>query len=160
MRQRLRSKLTYANVMSTLAVALVIGGGTASAIIVYDAPAGFNAVKGIQTPRTVLGVPGVGTVTASCGRAGIVIHWKNRTPQGQLVFVDPGGSREPTGVSLGSGEERGIIVFGAPDPYEMVHVQAVRPGNGGTPMAEVGIVINWRGDCATATVAAHSESSE
>jgi len=159
MRQRFRSKLTFANIAASVALLVAVGGGTASAIIINGAPAGFNAVTGLQKARTVLGVPGVGNLTAACGRGGIIINYKNTTPQGQLVFADPGGSAQTTGLSLGPGQTHSIIVYDRPNPFEMAHIQAMRPGNGGTPMAQVGIVINFRGDCATTVVGAQSESS-
>jgi hypothetical protein len=48
MRQRIRSHLTYANVMSTLAVFLVIGGGTALAsyVVSNNGQIGPNTVSG------------------------------------------------------------------------------------------------------------------
>ena len=54
MRQRLRSKLTYANVMSTLAVVLVIGGGTAAAAVTItsNSQVGPDTISGHHVSRT------------------------------------------------------------------------------------------------------------
>lgn len=51
MREWIRSRLTYANVMSTLAVFLVIGGGTALAsyVISSNADVGPNTISGHRT---------------------------------------------------------------------------------------------------------------
>jgi hypothetical protein len=43
MRQRLRSNLTYANVMSTIAIFLVLGGGTAMAAFVVSSNSNVEA---------------------------------------------------------------------------------------------------------------------
>src|SRR5712692_10357340 len=52
MRRALRGKLTYANVMSTLAVFLVLGGGTALAAYVVNSNAdvGPNTISGHKPP--------------------------------------------------------------------------------------------------------------
>ena len=52
MRQRLRSHLTYANVMATLAVFLVLGGGTALAayVVSSNSQIGPNTVSGHKPP--------------------------------------------------------------------------------------------------------------
>jgi hypothetical protein len=52
MRQRLRSHLTYANVMSTLGVFLVLGGGTALAsyVVTSNSQIGPNTVSGHNPP--------------------------------------------------------------------------------------------------------------
>jgi hypothetical protein len=52
MRQRIRSHLTYANVMATLAVFLVIGGGTALAsyVVSSNSQVGPGTISGHQPP--------------------------------------------------------------------------------------------------------------
>jgi hypothetical protein len=52
MRHQLRSRLTYANVMSTLAVFLVLGGGTALAayVVSSNSQIGPNTVSGHKPP--------------------------------------------------------------------------------------------------------------
>src|ERR671935_3295585 len=52
MRQRLRSHLTYANIISTLTLFLVLGGGTAIAayVVSSNSQIGPNTVSGHQPP--------------------------------------------------------------------------------------------------------------
>jgi hypothetical protein len=164
---RIRGRLSYTNVVATLALVFAIGGGTAAAIVIVGgAPAGFDAVKGVGArSQTVLGVPGVGAVKAKCDEHGVVINWKNQTDGRQLILVDDGGA-DPRAHSLGGGEV-GIIIRISPigpapgKQNDMLRLQAVSPSDGGTPMAEVGIIINWTpGDCQTAFLGAQSLSSE
>lgn len=151
---RIRRRLSYANVVATLALFLAIGGGTAAAIVIINSKSGFDAVKGVgEESEKVLGVPKVGAVKASCDEGRIIINWKNATDARQKVFVDDGGMN-PTVHTLGAGDVGIIINGGLPAP-DMLHLLVLRPGNGGTPMAEVGMIIDG-----CRLVAAHSESSE
>jgi K+-transporting ATPase A subunit len=59
MRQRLRSQLTYANVMATLAVFLVLGGGTALVNMMYGEVSPGGTGSGLFAMLIFAGIIGV-----------------------------------------------------------------------------------------------------
>lgn len=68
------------------------------------------------------------------------------------------GGTDPSVQNLRPGVAVGIIVQGGTP--EHVQLLAFKPGDAGTPMADVGIWVQFGGDCANACVAAQSLSSE
>jgi len=67
----LANRLTYANVMSTLAVFLVLAGGIAAAAISGSGSVKFGGQKGLVNGEwvTVLNLPGIGKLQAFCGKS-------------------------------------------------------------------------------------------
>lgn len=90
MLRRLFSHLTYANVMSTLAVFLVIvGGGVALASVSGTGRVKFGADRGLGSGyTTVLSVKGVGQVQAACNGNVLTLGWRNTTSQQQVAWAD------------------------------------------------------------------------
>ena len=67
----LRGKLTYANVVATLALFLVLAGGLAAAAISGSGTAKFGGQKGLIVSEwvTVLNLPGVGKLQGFCSKS-------------------------------------------------------------------------------------------
>nr|MBA2601338.1 hypothetical protein [Actinomycetota bacterium] len=157
MGERIRNHIR-SNVVGYIALFVALSGTAGAIIIIGGAPAGFDATKGVgATSERVLRVPGVGVVSARCDVAGLDINWKNTTPGAQKLFVDDGGM-DPSVHSLRSAAAVGFIVDGVRP--EHVQLLAFKPGDAGTPMAEVGIWVQFGGDCVNAQVAVQSLSSE
>jgi len=155
--ERIRNHLR-SNIVGYIALVVALSGTAGAIVIVGGAPAGFDATKGIgSTLERVLGVPGVGMVRASCDDVGVIVNWKNSTQAAQKLLVDDGGA-DPAVHSLGSGEAVGFVVVGGMP--EHLQLLAFRPGDAGTPMAALGIWVQFGRDCTNTLVAAQSLSSE
>ena len=146
------------NIVGYIALVLALSGTAGAIVINGGAPAGFDATKGIGgTLERVLGVPGVGVVRASCDEVGVIINWKNTTDLAQRLLVDDGGA-DPAVHSLGSGDAVGFIIEGGTP--EHLQLLAFKPGDAGTPMAALGIWVQFGRDCTNTLVAAQTLSSE
>jgi hypothetical protein len=155
--ERIRNHIR-SNVVGYIALFVALSGTAGAIVIVGGAPAGFDATKGIgATPERVLGIPGIGVVKARCDEVGVIVNWKNTTEGAQKILVDDGGT-DPAVHSLGSGEAVGIVIVGGMP--EHLQLLAFKPGDAGTPMAAVGIWVQFGRDCTNTLVAAQSLSSE
>ena len=150
--QGLREKLTYANVMSTLAVFLALGGGYAIATIKGDG----RIVQGSEVieidPETVANIPGVVKVRASCTGA-LEFELKNLSGAAQQLEIGLGNDTEDE--VLLPGEKATFIGSGN------TLVQAFRPSGSGSPIASLTISGQYLGSCAAPhPVAVTAVSSE
>ncbi len=164
MMKRVAGKLSYANVMATVAVFLVLGGGVTMAAISGNGSVRFGAIKGlaVQEWETVLNLPGIGKVQAFCSK-GTEIRFKNTSGgalQGSLLretdsdfeaTVLPDGSSVDT-VAQGVGEEDGI---------DTMRFHVFKTSASGKPMADITVGHQY-GDlsCEDRTATAQAVASE
>jgi hypothetical protein len=162
--KRVTDRLSYANVMATVAVFLALGGGITMAAISGDGSVRFGAEKGLTEFEweTVLNLPGVGKVQAYCAK-GTEIRFKN-TSGGTL---QASGLREADpafdAATLADNESLGIVVqgFGAYDNIDTLRLHVFRASAGGKPTADI-IVSHQYGPagCEQRAVAAQAVASE
>ena len=137
--QRIRERMTYANVMSTVAVFLALGGGLAFAAIKGD---GRIVQKGKAVglePETVAKVPGVVRVRADC-TGSLQIHIRNDSDAAITLFAGVGNDTSVDELLPGVEETY-------PGNGNLV-VQAFRPQGNGSPMASLTISGVYQGTCA------------
>jgi hypothetical protein len=162
MRKRLSERLTYANVMATVAVCLVIGGGVTLAAVSGSAKIKFGAEKGLSISgyETVLSIPGVGKVQAFCEK-GTLIRFKNTSGKTLKVtaFSEYNGDREISSVASG-GSSLEFYVGGGASGSDHLHV--FRASASGTPAADITVGYDYGvdGACPNRTVTAQAVSSE
>jgi hypothetical protein len=78
--KRVAGKLSYANVMATVAVFLALGGGITMAAISGNGSVRFGGTKGLPffERETVLNLPGIGKVQADCEQV-TEIRFRNKS---------------------------------------------------------------------------------
>lgn len=160
----LRERLTYANVVATIALVLAVAGGTAPALVDNSPTTVFDAEKGLSEDTVkIMDLPAIGDFRASCALSGgavsgeVIAGWKNRTDSRQLVFLDDGGPN-PTVHSVQPG---GVATFMVLIDTEMLELDIFRPRDGGTPMAQLSIAVYFPDrDCDRVVVAAVGIGSE
>ena len=95
---RIRQRLTYANVVATLALFAAVGGGAVAAVGGSGGTVRVGAVKPGTFPGTkVLGLAGVGVLRAECFKGNTGGQWTNRSGKPQTVTVDVGSSAPTVG---------------------------------------------------------------
>ena len=107
MRQKLRSHLTYANVMATIAVFLVLGGGTALAAIVVssnsqvasDTISGHHPPSGDHANIIAASINGQDIQNASIGTAKLNANAQGARAYGLVVGTSVSRSKNITGVT-------------------------------------------------------------
>jgi hypothetical protein len=157
----LRSRLSYANVMATLAVALALGGGGfALANISGSGNVRFGAEKGLSSAHyeTVLALSGVGKLKAFCGKS-TLIRFKNTSSKTlQLTrFREQDGDFDSDKVAAG---EVSLETSFSGFPRDTVRYHVFRAGGDGTPMADIAASTKYPANlaCASRTVAAQALS--
>ncbi len=164
MMKRVAAKLSYANVMATVAVFLVLGGGITMAAISGDGSVRFGAKNGLTASEweTVLNLPGIGRVQARCSKR-TEIRFKNtsgRALQGSLLretdsdfaaTVLPDGGTLDT-VAQAVEEEEGI---------ETMRFHVFKTSASGKPMADITVGHQYGDfDCEDRTATAQAVASE
>jgi hypothetical protein len=148
--RRLLSRLSYANVMATLAVVLALGGGGfALANVSGSGDVRFGAEKGL-TPggfETVLTMPGVGKLQAVCSK-GTLIRVKNTSGKTLQVtrFREIDGDFDSDTVPDGQVSTLTFIQF----PMDTVRYHVFRAGGDGTPMADLTVSTRYTDGAACA----------
>ena len=159
---QVREKLTYANVMSTLAVFLVLGGGITAAAISGSGSVKFGGQKGVSPAPswdTILNLSGIGKVQAQCGK-GTNIAFRNTSGKKLLATFlenEGGGAQD----ALLDDKDRLQETFEPADngiDTIRFHVATLN----GKVMAEITASNRYPDDfaCAKRTVAAQAVSSE
>jgi hypothetical protein len=148
--RKLRSRLTYANVMATLAVALALGGGGfALANVSGSGNVRFGAEKGLSVGsfENVLTMPGVGKVQAICSK-GTLIRVKNTSGKTFAVtrFSEVDGDFDSEVVPDGEASTETFIQF----PMDTVRYHVFRAGGDGTPMADITVSTRYTDGAACA----------
>jgi hypothetical protein len=142
---RLRARLSYANVMSTAAVFLAIGGGVAFAVIQGSGKAVFSGEKGLPTVGfvKVAGVPGVGKVLGHCNGVNNTIRFKNTS--GTKLTVT--SFNQETGATTGPG----ILDDGETDDWiagsDTTRYHVFKFNDSGRPMADFAVTSVAEGAC-------------
>ena len=154
----MRRHLTYANVMSTVAVFLALAGGYALGTVGGDGSVRSGTVSGLDADyQTVLSVPGMGKVQAACINVDqTMIAWKTTArPLRVTVERDSGSFGFHHQVGSRSAYEIGLGGIGMRIQF---HVAARAPKD--APQTVVSAVgADFSGDCA-AQVSAEAVSTE
>ena len=158
--QRFLSRLTYANLMATLAVFLALGGGLALATIHGNGSVRFGGQRGLPSDHrfvTILDLQGLGKLQAACGATSPndKVRFKN-TSGGRLnatVFDEPNGDFHATPLSNGDTLQ---TVFAAFDSFDTVRFHVFRAGRRGTPAADIVASHKYGSGCSGNTVAAQA----
>jgi hypothetical protein len=138
--QRIRERLTYANVMSTLGVFLALGGGYAIASSVKGDGRVIQKGKAVGSDfETVAKVPGVVRVQARCSGA---LQISIRNDSGAAIELDAGVGNDTDVIQILPGVEETYSGDGN------LVVQAFRPQGNGKPMASLTISGKYQGTCA------------
>jgi hypothetical protein len=143
----LRRHLTYANVMSTVAVFLAVAGGYAIGQIGGDGSVRSGTVSDLDADyQTVLSVPGMGKVQAACVNGDeTMIGWKT-TAKPLRVTVDRQGSAFGFLHQVGSRSAYEVGLAGLGSRVQFHVVPRVPKDTPQTVVSAVGV--DFSGDCA------------
>jgi len=158
--KRLSARLTYANVMATVAVFLAIGGGVTLAAIGGSGRVKFGGEKGLTlfTYETVLSLPGVGKIQASCSK-GTNIRFKNKSGKTLRATVHRSSTGDFESDTLANNESLEHFA-GIPDP-DTLRFQVFRTSGSGKPAADITVGSRYGGGaCEQRMVTAQAVSSE
>jgi hypothetical protein len=145
MLQRLLSRFSYANVMATVAVFLVLGaGGFALATVQGSGSVRFGGVKGLPVSGAnvkVLAVPGVGKILAACSK-GTYLRFKNTSggPLQATAFRESDGDFEYDALADG----QTLTTSAVSDP-DTVRFHAFKAADGGKPAADITVGSRYDG---------------
>jgi hypothetical protein len=162
--KRVAGRLSYANVMSTVAVFLALGGGITLAAIQGDGSFRFGAAKDLPFLEweTVLSVPGIGKVQVFCAK-GTGVRFKN-TSGGTLqasVLRETDGDFEAASLAENESLETLAQGVGASDNIDTLRFHAFKASAGGKPTADLTLSHQYNdGDCANRAAAAQAVASE
>ncbi len=160
MLERIRGRLTYANVVATLAVCLAIGGGVTLAAVNGSGTVKFGGEKGISSEayETVLSVPGVGKVQALCSK-GTLVRFKNTSGKTLAATVERAAAGDFEEDVLADGES--LETFGFFD-VDTLRFHAFRQAASGTPATDITVGVSYPGgvDCSARTVTAQAVSKD
>jgi hypothetical protein len=153
--KRLKARLSYANVMATIAVFVAIGGGVTLAAVGGSGKVKFGGEKGISGGgfENVLSVPGVGKIQAQCLK-GTFIRFKNTSGKSLYVTVEDPDSDGFTDALLADGESIQEVSVGT----QTFRFHAFRAAGGGTPAADITVGAKWTVDCGPRAVIAQAVS--
>jgi hypothetical protein len=163
--RRLIRRLTYANVVATIALFGVLAGGVAVAVKGGKKPSLLRA--GIATPaldqeRHLLRLKGIGQLRVACGGSGILtLQVRNRS--GKRLQVSSVGSVDDSGVQSGRTEvadgQTGQLGLAGPIVNNPTHWISIAPvGKARRPQAMA--VVNAERGCVTGRVGAIALSTE
>lgn len=157
--KRLSPRLTYANVMATIAVFLAIGGGVTLAAIGGSGSVKFGGHKGLAFDSfdTVLTLPGVGKVQAQCSK-GTFVRFKNTSGKTLHVTAHDVADDDFSGEAVP--DNGSLQVLSGPDLAETIRFQAFRAGGDGTPAADITVGAKWVASCDQRVITAQAVSSE
>jgi hypothetical protein len=158
--QRIRGRLTYANVGATLAVCLAIGGGVTLAAVKGSGTVKFGGEKGIsfESYETVLSVPGVGKIQASCSK-GTLVRFKNTSGKTLAATVERAADGDFEQGVLADGQSLESFGF---FPVDTLRFHAFRRASSGTPATDITVGVSYpeSPDCGGRTVTAQAVSKD
>jgi hypothetical protein len=122
---RLRGKLTYSNVISTLCLFLLVGGGSAYAASQFGKESiGSSALKKEAVTPAKLSKKAKTTLTGAAG------------PAGAKGATGPAGPQGPPGIAGAAGATKIDVAYGAPGEGSFAHCPAGQVAVGGGGEAE------------------------
>jgi hypothetical protein len=157
MLKRLRPRLSFANVMSSIAVFLALGGGYATAFSgsgTVQKGALLNIPNGAVTVRSLTGI---GAIKASCSGGSPSVALENTS--GEQLAVGGVGIDDYIGFGIEDGESENLDP--EVDGFNEMNVH-ISPGDGSKrPQADVQITADDGADtCATSSVAVLATNTE
>jgi hypothetical protein len=157
--KRLQARLTYANVMATVAVFLAIGGGVTLAAVSGSGSVKFGAEKGLNVEEfeTVLSLPGIGQIQAGCFVDVSKVRFKNTSGETLQATAVRASDASFEGSALADG--RSLERQGG-DPQNTFRFHVFKADPDGTPAADVTVGSRFVESCAGRTVTAQAISSE
>jgi hypothetical protein len=162
--KRVASKLSYANVMATVAVFLVLGGGITMAAISGDGSVRFGAKKGLTKFEweTVVNLPGIGKVQARCSK-GTGVRFKNTsggTLQGS-VLREADSDFVATVLPDGGTLDTFALGIAEADDIDTMRFHVFKTSASGKPMADITVGHQYGdGACENRTATAQAVASE
>ena len=162
--KRVTGKLSYANVMATVAVFLALGGGITIAAISGDGSVRFGAEKGLTEFEweTVLTLPGIGKVQAFCSK-GTSIRFRNTSGEQLQASVLRGQGAQFDGDILGQGGALAQAVFADSEDsnIDTMRFHVFKASASGQPMADITVSHQYgAGECDDRSAAAQAVASE
>jgi hypothetical protein len=157
----LAARLSYANVMATLAVFVVLGGA-AAATLRGNGSVKFGAEKGLDKAsyETVLNLSGLGKVQAICGgQTGI--RFINRSGKEVQATLEQGSDEIFFGATMADGENFEGGAATQDNGIDTLRFHVFTADADGKPMADITVSHKYPGDsnCAGRTVAAQAVAS-
>jgi hypothetical protein len=161
---QISGRLSYANVMSTVAVFLALGGGVTLAAISGDGSVRFGAEKGFPVMEwsTVLNLPGIGKVQALCSKGGTGIRFKNTSGETLQASVLREGDGNVAAASLPQSQSLEMVALGiGDDDIDTMRFHMFKASDSGTPTVDI-TVSHQYGDasCEQRAAAAQAVASE
>jgi hypothetical protein len=149
---KLRSKLSYANVVATMALFAALGGGYAVAF------SGSGSLQkgsdlGISSNReTIRSLTGIGSIQAQCQSDQVQVYFENKS--GELLTAMgagvTGGTVEQYGDNVGPGNL--LLLFDAGESITTMDLHISPQDGTSRPQASVDITVNETPSCSTSTV--------
>lgn len=156
---RLGSRLTYANVIATLALCLAIGGGVTLAAVGGSGSVKFGAEKGLSSAafETVLSLNGIGKVQAFCDNDVTIVRFKNTSGKRLQATSVRASDGSFFGEALDDGD---ALQHQAGNPQATFRFHVFTADANGKPAADITVGSKFATPCPNRVVTAQAVRSE
>jgi hypothetical protein len=159
---RIRSRLTYANVVSSIALVLALGGGYAFAFQGHGSLLSANNAVAPHSPETLLTLPGIGTMTLDCDastRPSVKLHsTASKTLVARDVMTKSGDQTLYSQATLSPDSGDPVYFTGASsvaNPVSTHHISIFPASTAKRPQAEV--ILNLTKGCKASALVLSTE---